>query len=118
MHGHLSFHPQPRVESAKARPNFQSNTSIFDVRYGAPSLNTFDPKDFKNRNLRSQIDFGNEYQLDYKPRERHGWDMDSSKSQQRAKDHMYSDIFHTKFGDEAAAQRPVVSRQKHPKDVE
>jgi hypothetical protein len=105
------------MESAKGRPNVQGNSSVFDAQYKSPNLNTFDPKEYKNRHLRSQIDLGQESRFEYKNRERAGWAMDSSHHPQRAKDHLYSDIFHTKYGDEAAVQRPA-GLQKQPQDIQ
>jgi hypothetical protein len=117
MHGQLSFHPAPRVESAKGRPNLQGNSSVFDAQYKSPSLNTFDPKEFRNRQLRSQIDLGQEYCFNYKSKEKAGWTLDTTHSYQRGKDHLFSDIFHTKFGDDEAQHRPI-GLQKQTKDIE
>lgn len=117
IHGQLSFHPPPRVESAKQRANLQGNSSVFDSQYKTASLNTFDPKEFRNRHLRSQIDFGQEQSFDYRNKEKPGWTLDLANSQQRRRDHQFSDIFHTKIGEEAALPRSI-GLQRQEKDIE
>lgn len=117
IHGQLSFHPAPRVESAKQRANLQGNSSVFDAQYRSSNLNTFDPKEFRNRHLRSQIDLGQEYAFDYKNKEKTGWTMDSANSYQRRKDQFFSDIFHTKFGGDVVQNR-AAGLQRQDIDIE
>lgn len=118
IHGHMSFHPAPRIQSAKSRPNLQSTSSVLDKQYQSSGVGIFDPIQLKNRNLCSQIDMGQERDYEVKAREREGWAMDKSNQQQRTKDHLYSDIFHVKYGEAAKAADRGLARNRQPEDLQ
>lgn len=44
--------------------------------------------------------------------------MDRSQQQQRTKDHLYSDIFHTKYGESTKVNDRGIARKRQPEDVQ
>jgi len=95
-HGHLSFHPIQRVQSAKAIPNFSGNNTWYDKQFGAVASGSFNPADFRNRDQISKIDIGYEQHHNYKAKPADDPFNDSSHAFQRMKDQNFSDIFHNK----------------------
>ena len=95
-HGHLSFHPVQRVQSAKIRPNFPGNSSLYDKQFGTVASGSFNPADFRNRDQTSKIDIGYELHNNYKAKPADDPFNDQSHAVRRTKDHNFSDIFHAK----------------------
>lgn len=116
MHGQLSFYPISRIESANPRPHPLGKPLVLCFHSKNTWSSTFDPLEIKNRQMNSKIDLGQDKVYEHRAREREGWYMDRTQFVQREKDHLFSDIFHTKRADEAQVSDRPIARQRQFED--